>query len=606
MKAYRPEVDGLRALAVVPVILFHAGVPGFAGGFVGVDVFFVISGYLIASIIHSEILEGRFSMVTFLERRARRIIPALYAVLLATLPLGWFFMLPDNFENFGQSVVATVGVSNNVLLWLTSGYWDLSNEYKPLLHTWSLGVEEQFYLVFPFALLWLAPRGRRTTLVVLAIVALASFAAAQWFVMTKPLAAFFLLPMRAWELLLGVMFAVMCRSDRAHALSLGRRGAALAWLGLGLIVAPVFLYDATTPFPGLAAIPPTLGTLLVIMFASKENVVGHVLSWRVLVAIGLCSYSAYLWHQPILAFLRLLSPEHPSSGAIVAAIVGTAGLSYLSWRFIEQPFRSRERFSRATVFTLTVSVGATLGGAGLLIDRESGFPARLTYISSSSDGGGRAARRIYIDRVYSLRSERFSDANSRKVLLLGNSFARDFVNMVTECGYMKSSEISYEPVTQVEMFSCTRDLSRFSESLRERLLTCDVLILVMPIFDATCMAEDIAWLRSQGVPQVIVIGTKSFGMNPNAVLGMSSASARAFRARVPEEILESNRIAGAEVPPECFVDVLSLISDGYGRVPLVDDAGKIMSEDGRHLTLAGARYVGKRVFEHPLLAPLRD
>jgi peptidoglycan/LPS O-acetylase OafA/YrhL len=159
MKAYRPEVDGLRALAVVPVILFHAGVPGFAGGFVGVDVFFVISGYLIASIIYDEILEQRFSMVTFLERRARRIIPALYAVLLVSLPLGWFFMLPDNFENLGQSVVATVGVSNNILLWLTSGYWDLANEYKPLLHTWSLGVEEQFYLVFPLILLWLAPRG---------------------------------------------------------------------------------------------------------------------------------------------------------------------------------------------------------------------------------------------------------------------------------------------------------------------------------------------------------------------------------------------------------------------------------------------------------------
>ncbi|MBI1304441.1 MAG: acyltransferase family protein [Phycisphaera sp.] len=606
MNLYRPEVDGLRALAVVPVILFHAGVPGFAGGFVGVDVFFVISGYLIASIIHEEILDRRFSVVTFLERRARRIIPALYAVLIVTLLLGWLFMLPDNFENLGQSVVATVGVSNNILLWLTSGYWDLANEYKPLLHTWSLGVEEQFYFVFPFVLLWLAPRGRRTTLIVFAIVAVASLAAAQWFVMCEPLAAFFLLPMRAWELLMGAMFAVTCRRDRGHALQLGAAGGALAWLGLALILAPVVLYDATTPFPGLAALPPTLGTLLVIMFASEANVVGRLLSWRVLVAIGLGSYSAYLWHQPIFAFLRLLSPEHPSAPAVVLAIVATAVLSYASWRFIEQPFRSRERFSRTAVFTLTISVGGLLAGAGFAVDRSSGFPERLPYIASATEGGGRAARRVYIDRVYALRSERFSESDARKVLLLGNSFARDFVNMVTECGYMKSSEISYEPITEIGMFSCVRDMERFPESLRERLRTCDVLILVMPIFDPACMAEDIAWLREQGVPQVIVIGTKNFGANPNSILGMSLEAALSYRARVLPEVLDANRVARELVPEDCFVDLLAILADEEGRVPLLDGSGKLLSEDGGHLTLAGARFVGERLFAHPLLAPLRD
>ena len=606
MKAYRPEVDGLRALAVVPVILFHAGVPGFAGGFVGVDVFFVISGYLIASIIYDEILDNRFSMSTFLERRARRIIPALYAVLLVTLPLGWFFMLPDNFENLGQSVVATVGVSNNILLWLTSGYWDLANEYKPLLHTWSLGVEEQFYFIFPFILLWLAPRGRRITLIVFVVTAIASLVVAQWFVWKEPLAAFFLLPMRAWELLIGAMFAVTCTRGRKHALSFGGLGPALAWLGLGLILAPVLLYDATTPFPGVAALPPTLGTLFVIMFASESNAVGRLLSWRVLVAIGLGSYSAYLWHQPIFAFLRLLSPEHPSNVAVVLAIAATVVLAYASWRFIEQPFRSRERFSRFAIFGLTISVGAFIAATGFAIDRNSGYPSRLPYIASATEGGGRVAQRIYIDRAYSLRSERFSETDSRKVLLLGNSFARDFVNMVTECGYMRSSEISYEPITEIGMFSCIRDMDRFSDSLRDRLLACDVLILVMPIFDPACLAEDIVWLREQGVPQVIVIGTKSFGMNPNSILGMSREKALSYRARVLPEVMQSNRLAGERIPDDCFVDLLSLITDDQGRVSLLDESGMLLSEDGGHLTLAGARFVGQRLFSHPLLLPLRD
>ena len=334
MKHYRPEVDGLRALAVVPVILFHAGIPAFAGGFVGVDVFFVISGYLITSIIVEEMRAKTFSFVTFIERRARRIIQALYAVLLVTIPLGWLFMLPDNFENFGQSVVATVGVSNNILLWLTSGYWDLSNEYKPLLHTWSLGVEEQFYFVFPVVLLLLVPRGPRATFWVFALAALVSLLASQWFVMTAPLSAFFLLPMRAWELLLGAMFAVTCTTGRPHALQFGRTGALLAWTGLVLILAPVHLYDASTPFPGIAALPPTVGALLVIMFASQSNWVGRLLSRRIMIGIGLGSYSAYLWHQPLFAFLRLLSPDHPAPWLWMVAMVATVILAYASWRFV--------------------------------------------------------------------------------------------------------------------------------------------------------------------------------------------------------------------------------------------------------------------------------
>jgi len=606
MTRYRAEVDGLRALAVVPVILFHAGFPAFAGGFVGVDVFFVISGYLIASIIVEEMRSGRFSFIQFFERRARRIIPALYAVLIATIPLGWLFMLPDNFENFGQSVVATVAVSNNILLLKTSGYWDLANEFKPLLHTWSLGVEEQFYLFFPLILLALVGRGARTTAWVLAGLALASLVGAQWFVATKPLVAFHLLPMRAWELLLGAIFAVTRRPDRPHQVAGGGVGAALSWTGLLLIVAPVFLFDESTPFPGVTALAPTVGTLLVLMFASEGNMVGRLLSTRALVGIGLASYSAYLWHQPLFAFIRLLSPEEPSTLVWIAAIAATGALAFLSWRFVERPFRSRERVSRGAVFALTIAVGALLAGAGLAIDRSAGFPGRLSVIGGAADGGGRQAQAAYVDRAFRLRTERFADDGRTKVLVLGNSYARDFLNMVAENGYMPGCELSYEPVNQIGEFSCIRDMERFTPSLRERLLGCDVLVMVMPIFDADCLAEDIPWLRAQGVPKIVVLGTKNFGWNPNAVLGMSDADARAYRARVLPDVAESNRRARERVPPECFVDVLALVADADGRVPVLAPDGSIISEDGGHLTRAGAKFVGQRAFTHPLLAPLRE
>jgi len=606
MTMYRPEVDGLRALAVVPVILFHAGFAAFAGGFVGVDVFFVISGYLIASIIVEEMRGGTFSFATFFERRARRIIPALYAVLLVTLPLGWLFMLPDNFENLGQSVVATVGVSNNVLLWLTSGYWDLSNEFKPLLHTWSLGVEEQFYFVFPLVLLALVPRGKRVTLWVFAIAALASLVAAQWFVMSKPLAAFFLLPMRAWELLIGAMFAVTCSSARPHALQLGRVGAALALLGLALILAPVFLYDSTTPFPGIAALPPTVGTLLVIMFASPSNLVGRLLSWRVLVAIGLGSYSAYLWHQPLFAFIRLLSPEHPRMGVWLAALAATAVLAYLSWRFIEQPFRSRARFSRQWIFTMTVLMGGCLGVAGTIIDQLGGIPSRVPSTGGAMDGGGRQARHAYIDRAYAFQTEAFADDGRERVLVVGNSYARDFLNMVLENGYMGQCELSYEPIPDPAQFSCRRNLDSLSPSLRRRLTTCDVLILVMPALDEQCLAGDLEWLRREVTAKVIVLGTKNFGRNPNCIMAMTTSEAAGYRARIAPEVWDANERHRNIVGPGSFVDVIEMIADNDRRAALMTSEGLLVSEDGGHLTRAGARALGRLVFEHPLLAPYRN
>jgi hypothetical protein len=235
----------------------------------------------------------------------------------------------------------------------------------------------------------------------------------------------------------------------------------------------------------------------------------------------------------------------------------------------------------------------------------SGFPARVPATGGATDGGGRQARAAYVDRAYSLRSERFKDDGRTKVLILGNSFARDFLNMIVENDYMRGCELSYEPVLEISAFSCIRDFEKLTPGLRARILACDVLVLVMPIFDVTCVREDIAWLRSQGVRQVLVIGTKNFGWNPNAILRMSDADARQFRAAVLKEVVDANAVARSSVPDGSFVDVLELTMDSDGRVPLLTPDGELISEDGGHLTRAGARFIGKRVFEHPLLAPYR-
>lgn len=297
---YRPEVDGLRTIAVLPVILFHAGVSVFSGGYVGVDVFFVISGYLITGILASELAEDRFSITRFYERRARRILPALFAVMLACLPFAWFWMLPSEMLNFSRSMIAVSAFASNVLFFMQAGYFAPNAEELPLLHTWSLAVEEQYYIIFP-VLLWALWRlGRGIVWGVLAVIAVVSLALCQLLVTSQPDATFYLIHTRAWELLAGSLIALWQLRGGPRAQDRSETGAAL---GLAMILYGIFMFDEHTPFPSLWALLPVGGTALVLLFAAKDTLAARLLSLRVMVGIGLISYSAYLIHQPLLLSL---------------------------------------------------------------------------------------------------------------------------------------------------------------------------------------------------------------------------------------------------------------------------------------------------------------
>jgi peptidoglycan/LPS O-acetylase OafA/YrhL len=333
--AYRPEVDGLRALAVVPVVLFHAGLGLFSGGFVGVDVFFVISGYLITGILLADLAAGRYSIARFYERRARRILPALFVMLLACLPLAWALMLPSELAAFGKSLLGTLGFASNVTFWLEEGYFTTASEYKPLLHTWSLAVEEQFYLAFPLLLLVLRRCRRRTMAAVLGAACLASFALCLVAAYHFQTANFFLAPTRAWELLAGSLCALAGRQDH-------RRGAGwLGWAGIALIVGSIVLLDGFLPYPSHFTLPTVVGTVLLILFARADAGAGRVLAAPPLVGVGLISYSLYLWHQPLLVFARLRDPAPPAPALMAGLCLAALLLAWASWRFVEQPFRRR-------------------------------------------------------------------------------------------------------------------------------------------------------------------------------------------------------------------------------------------------------------------------
>ena len=373
---YRPEIDGLRALAVVPVILFHAGFELFSGGFVGVDVFFVISGYLITTIIIEDIETNRFSLLNFYERRVRRIFPVLFFVMLACIPFAWMWMLSDQMKSFSQSLIAASLFAANILFWRESGYFSASAQEKPLLHTWSLAVEEQYYLLFPIFLSLAWRFGKSRVFWVIVVMALVSLLLSEIGWRNQPIANFYFAPTRAWEILSGSIAAFIVQKRGVQ------RNDALSLFGLTAITFAIFTYDEKVPFPSVYTLVPVLGVVLLVLFADKETIAAKLLSTKALVGMGLISYSAYLWHQPIFAFARIFYGQVPPGVFPILCIV-VIFLSYFSWRFIEKPFRKKKSASSLKVLMSSTFLASTFIIFGISGYFLQGFSARITYAESN-------------------------------------------------------------------------------------------------------------------------------------------------------------------------------------------------------------------------------
>ena len=372
---YRPDIDGLRAIAVVPVVLYHYGVPGFGGGFVGVDVFFVISGYLITALIAGEIATGEFSVLKFYERRVRRIFPALFAMIAAAAVAATILFFPSDLMRFAESVAATALFGSNFDFWLQSGYFDASADVKPLLHTWSLAVEEQFYLVFPALLYLMRKRGRAALLALVIALAIGSFALSVWGVRAHPDAAFYLAPYRTWELMLGALLAL--GAIRPPKTPWARD--MLAIFGLWAIGWAIFTFTSHTPFPGENALFPCVGAALLILSGEGGGgTVTRLLSLRPIVFIGLVSYSLYLWHWPVYVFAKYAAPAPLGAMDAAGLIALSLVLGILSWRYVERPFRAgRHLFTRGALFALAgAAMAASVAAAGVLYGFK-GLPQRF-------------------------------------------------------------------------------------------------------------------------------------------------------------------------------------------------------------------------------------
>jgi peptidoglycan/LPS O-acetylase OafA/YrhL len=372
---YRPDIDGLRAIAVVPVVLYHAGFGFFSGGFVGVDVFFVISGYLITSIIAQEIAGGDFSIKQFYARRARRLFPALFAVLAACCIVAPMLLMPWELEDFGQSVATTAIFASNFLFFTEAGYFDGPAELKPLLHTWSLAIEEQYYLLFPGFLILIHRYMRGSYLPWILGLFITSLLLSIWSVAYASNAAFYLLPSRTWELLLGSLLVLTGFSPRHQALR-----ELCGWTGLALIVIAVLTFTSDTPFPGAAALLPCVGTALIIVGGrgGPATLIMRLLSARSVVYVGLISYSLYLWHWPILVFAKHYLVRELTLIESTCLVALSFMIAALSLRFIEKPFRGKGGLlnTRGLFRTSAALIGVTIF-IGLVFDESEGLPSRL-------------------------------------------------------------------------------------------------------------------------------------------------------------------------------------------------------------------------------------
>jgi len=616
---YRREIDGLRAIAVLPVILFHAGFETFNGGFVGVDVFFVISGYLITTIITNELDDGKFSLVNFYERRARRILPALFLIMFFCIPFAWVLLSPSDLTDFSQSLIAVSIFASNIFFWRESGYFDAAAELKPLLHTWSLAVEEQFYLLFPLFLLLLWKLGKRLILIVMGFAFVFSLALAQWAVYAGPYAAFYLLPMRGWELLVGSFAAFYLRRNNSQYFKKGLNEFA-GWLGLALIVFAIFAFNKETPFPGLYALVPTLGSLLIILFATQQTFIGKFVGNKIFVSIGLISYSAYLWHQPMFSFARHKNLLVLSNTLLLALSLLSLIFAYLSWKYVEIPFRKNKRVTRNQIFILSIFFTLTFIILGLIGQINKGFESRFDRVLSGDIG--QLEFHQYLDERYfdcepqviaenALKWEGFLRCKQSKegipeVILLGDSHAEHLFLGLAE--HISSKNIAFyiqgeQPYVGNEGFDVIFEELISNNKSQHIILTMHFLGREdEPREDLYReLSSTISALLNAGKLVTLVGDVPLFSNDPSScVYSMSKTTSASCILTVDE--VKRQRLTYDEVLVRLAYNYnlryirldKVLCSDNYCSM---SDANSILYRDRNHLNIPGSKVIGKYLAE---------
>ena len=430
--SYNPAIDGLRAIAVLSVILFHLKIDFFTGGYLGVDIFFVISGYLISSLIYKELeTKKTFSFTQFYERRARRILPALLFVIIFCLPIAWFYIFPYNFKDYLLSLLTSIFFSSNFYFYLTRVVYAAEDSIlKPFLHTWSLGIEEQFYIFFPIFFIFLLKFFKKSSMWLVLIIIVLNILFSDWMSKNYFQINHYMILTRGWELMAGVL---ICLIQRRYNLNLNPiSNNSLSFLGLILIFFSIFFFNETTRHPSIITIIPILGSMFIILFAKDYTMTNKILSLKPLVWIGLISYSLYLWHHPIIAFKLISHQENNYFFNNYFLIIIIFSLSIFSYFFIEKPFRNNRLISKKLFFLILVFLVVSLTSFISFAFYKEGLPTRFPKILK------------YIDeRPYDISKENFKICFQRKKNFCGTSSKNDKKESIFLVGDSQVASLSH-------------------------------------------------------------------------------------------------------------------------------------------------------------------
>ncbi len=641
--AYRSEIDGLRAIAIIAVLLFHANF-GVTGGYVGVDVFFVISGFLITSLILSDLNQGRFSFIQFWERRARRIAPAMIVLVFAVLVSGWFILFPIEFRNLGRAIVFLSLFIANIFTYMDSSYFGGASANNPLLHTWSLAVEEQFYLLMPLLLLILfrykKTKPKRSIVLLLSLMAIGSFVISALGANLYPSAAFYLLPSRAWELLVGSVLVVIPEGiftpkKRAvrEILSLG---------GLSCIVCSSLFYSDKTVFPGVAALLPVLGTALIIHSNRRRETedvdtwVGELLSLKPIVFIGLISYSLYLWHWPFIVMSQQISVGPPDTVSRLATVALSFVAAVTSWKFVETPFRLK-KIGKGTKIFVWAGIGLfVLAILGLCIYLLGGVRQRYSeqfysYYESINDKSFRID--LSLEDAKQGNFYRIGNPDTRRrptVLVWGDSHAK--AAMEAFAHYLRSRNLSGVGAThsstvpvlnwyQTSPWGLNAQSPEYNQAVVDYILKNRIKYVFLvsywesnincpPVNGKTfesALVETVEVLKSEGVQVYLMLDVPRTTLNVPRLLARTYINGWDYRDYLsnPHNIdhndrLDSNLLKKIHESGTIVLNPKDAFLSESGDYYVIEKSGQALYIDDHHLSTKGALLVYLPFLEHSL------